>query len=452
MKNISAEKNAVATVVTSREVEVLDINTDATSYARLGWLIVIFGVVGFIIWASLAPLDQGVPLSGTVSVAGSRKAIQHQVGGTIDEILVKEGESVKAGQVLVRMNSVVAKSGAEIARVQWHTALATEARLLAEREASSSIKFPKTLIALKNDPTVASILLVQQQLFDVRRNAMSNDLSAVDENIAGLKIQVKGLEESLISKKQQQVFAKEQVESLRELAKEGYVARNRLLDAERNFAQINGSISEDIGNIGRTSRQVAELTLRKSQRLQEYQKEVRTQLSDVQRDAESLESRLKGLDFELNNVMVKAPVSGVVVGLNVFTNGGVVPPGFKLMEIVPQDEALIVDAILAVNLVDKVHAGLKVDLIFSAFNTNKTPHIPGVITQVSADRTVDERTGQPYYKVKAAVTPEGTKMLGALQVRPGMPVEMFVNTGERTMMNYLFKPILDRSHSAMKEE
>jgi protease secretion system membrane fusion protein len=130
----------------------------------------------------------------------------------------------------------------------------------------------------------------------------------------------------------------------------------------------------------------------------------------------------------------------------------VVQSGFKLMELVPTDDALIVEGNLPVNLIDKVHKGLKVELIFSAFNTNTTPHIPGIITQVSADRTTDERTGQPFYKVKAKVAPEGVKMLAKLEIRPGMPVELFVKTGERTMMNYLLKPIFDRSHSAMTEE
>jgi protease secretion system membrane fusion protein len=225
-----------------------------------------------------------------------------------------------------------------------------------------------------------------------------------------------------------------------------------LLDLERTYAQVNGGISEDLGNIGRVGRQITEFGLRKSQRQQDYQKEVRTQLSDVQRDAEALRNRVAALDFELSNVLVTAPVDGTVVGLNVFTQGAVVPSGFKLMELVPSDDALIVEGMLPVNLVDKVHPGLKVDLIFSAFNANTTPHIPGTVIQVSADRTVEERTGQAFYKVRARVAPEGLKMIAKLQIRPGMPVELFVKTGERTMMNYLMKPVSDRLHASMAEE
>ncbi|MBY0574052.1 MAG: HlyD family secretion protein, partial [Undibacterium sp.] len=171
-----------------------------------------------------------------------------------------------------------------------------------------------------------------------------------------------------------------------------------------------------------------------------------------QKEAESLQSRIGALEYDYKNADVKAPTDGIVVGLNVFTSGAVIGSGFKLMELVPAGEALIVEGQVPVNLIDKVHKDLKVELIFSAFNANKTPHIPGIVTQVSADRTVDERTGAPYYKIKAAVAPEGLKLIADLQIKPGMPVEMVVKTGERTMMNYLLKPIFNRANGAMKEE
>ena len=451
MKNVLSAKAAV-TDVTVQDVEVLEVNTDAGRYVKLGWVIVLLGVMGFFSWASFAPLDKGVPLSGHVAVASSRKVIQHQTGGTVDEILVKDGDIVKAGQVLIRMNSVVAKTSAEIARVQWYTAQAIEARLLAERDGVKSITFSKELKHVKSDPRVANNIMLQQQLLSARQTSLQNELGALDENISGMKMQLRGLEESMISKRQQQQFLREQLDGMRDLAKEGYIARNRLLDLERTYAQVNGGISEDTGKIGQVMRQIAEFGLRKSQRLQDYRKEVRSQLSDVQKEVEALQNSLESLDFDLSNVMVKAPVDGTVVGLSVFTQGAVVASGFKLMELVPKNDALIVEGMLPVNLVDKVHQGLKADLIFSAFNVNTTPHIPGIVTQVSADRTVDERTGQAYYKVQAAVAPEGMKMISHLQIRPGMPVDLFVKTGERTMMNYLLKPIFDRANTSMTEE
>ena len=328
------------------------------------------------------------------------------------------------------------------------------ARLEAERDGLKKIAFPEELLKRRSEPRVAEMMSLQEQLLLSRQGSLQNELGGLDESIAGLKLQVAGLQESRDSKKEQVAILKEQLAGMRDLAKEGYVARNRLLDLERTYAQLGGAISEDIGNIGRAQRQVAELSLRRAQRLQDYQKEVRTQLSDYRKEADAHAARLEAQRFELGNVEVKAPASGTVVNLAVFTNGGVVPPGFKLMEIVPSGAPLIVDGQLPTNLVDKVRPGLPVELLFSAFNTNKTPHIEGELTHISADRSVDERTGFPYYKVHVKVTPEGARKIAQhkMDIRPGMPVELFVKTGERTMMNYLLKPIIDRAHSAMSED
>jgi protease secretion system membrane fusion protein len=446
-------KNDVAEVI-SHDVTPLEVNTDARSFSRIGWLIVLFGVGGFLLWGLFAPLDKGVPLSGTVAKESNRKAIQHQTGGLVKEILVKDGDIVKAGQVLIRMNGVLVKSSYETSEAQYLTARATEARLIAERDGQKTIKFPAEIEQRKNEPRIMDLMTLQSQLLMSRQMSLQNELGSVDENIAGLKEQTRSLEESRDSKKTQMDFLKEQLGGMRDLAKEGYVARNRLLDLERTFAQLSGAMSEDIGNIGRGRRQVLELQLRKAQRTQDYQKEVRTQLSDVEKEAQALSARMEAQRFEVDNVEVKSPVAGTVTALAVFTQGGVVQPGFKMMEIVPTDDPLIIEGNLAVNLIDRVHPGLKTELIFSAFNTNKTPHIEGEVEEVAADRSLDERTGAPYYKVRVRVTPEGQKMVAAhhMNIRPGMPAELFVKTGERTMMNYLLKPIFDRAHSAMSEE
>lgn len=452
MRKLFGDKAAVTDVEPIDE-GLREVNVDATAPTRLGWWIVLAGFGGFMLWATLAPLDKGVPVSGNVAVATQRKAVQHLTGGAIEDILVKEGDSVKAGQVLVRMNDVQVKANAEMTRVQYFTARATEARLTAERDGKKSISFPAELESAKtSDPRIAANIDLQNQLFTSRQSALQSELGALEESVAGLKVQVKGLEESRESMKLQQKLLKEQLDDMRDLAKEGYVARNRVFELERTYAQVNGSIAEIIGNIGRAQRQISELSLRRMQRTQEYQKEVRTQLADVQKEAEALENRLKGQDFDLANSLVKAPVDGTVVGVNVFTKGGVVGPGFRMMDVVPSDDPLIVEGQVPVNLIDKVHKDLPVELIFAAFNQNDTPHIPGVVTQVSADRFVDERSGMPYYKLEARVTPEGKKMLKNLQVRPGMPVEVFVKTGERTMMSYLLKPIFDRAATALSEE
>lgn len=446
-------KNDTTEVIT-HDATPLEVNTDARAFSRIGWIVVLLGFGGFMLWALLAPLDKGVPLSGTVAAEANRQAVQHQTGGTIQEILVRDGDEVKAGQVLVRMNPVTAQSAVEMTDAQYLSALANAARLSAERDGSSKIDFPAELEKRRMEPRVIELMSLQNQLLASRQGSLQNEVGAIDENIAGLKLQIQGLKESRDSKKEQVAILKEQLSGMRDLAKEGYVARNRLLDLERTYAQLSGAISEDIGNIGRSQRQVVELTLRRAQRVQDYQKEVRGQLSEFQKEAEAQGARLAAQRFELSNVEVRAPASGTVVGLAVFTNGGVVPPGFKLMDIVPSNSALIVDGQLPVNLVDKVHPGLPVELIFSAFNTNTTPHIDGELSHVSADRSVDEKTGIPYYLVKVKVTPAGAKKVSEnkMDIRAGMPVELFVKTGERTMMNYLLKPITDRVQSSMSED
>jgi protease secretion system membrane fusion protein len=453
MRNLTTNTTKATEVIT-HEVTTMEVNTDATPYARAGWLIMIVGVFGFILWASLAPLDKGVPMQGVVAKESNRKAIQYPTTGTIQDILVKDGDVVKAGQILVRMNSVVAKSQAETSRAQFIAARATEARLVAERDNASKVIFPPVLLNDKSDPRVVNAISLQNQLFTSRRVSLSTELNAYDENIAGLKSQLVGTQESRVSKLEQVKLVKEQLDNMRDLAKEGYIARNRMLEVERTFVQLNGAISEDNGSIGRIQRQIAEIMLRRAQRTEDYQKDVRTQLSDVQREAESLDSRLDGQDYELANAEVKAPVDGTIVNLAVFTKGGVVAPGSHMMDLVPLDDALVVEGQLPVNLIDRVHTGLQVELMFSAFNTNRTPHIPGELIQVSADRTVEERTGQAYYKVRARVTKEGQQIIAAkkLDIRSGMPVEMFVKTGERTMMSYLLKPVFDRAKSAMSED
>lgn len=428
------------------------ISTDIEKYTRMGWLIVLAGFGGFLIWALMAPLDKGVPLNGKVSVATNKKAVQYQDGGTVDAILVKEGSVVKAGDVLVRMNNVQAKANAETNRVQYFIAKATEARLIAERDDKDRIEFPAMLAEISDNPRVTSYLETQKEVFFSRRNTLKSELSAISENINGLISQTKGLQASRKNKEEQLTYINEQLEGIRELEKEGYVARNRLLELEQTAAQINATISEDIGNIARAQSQVSELKLSRLRREQEYKEQVREQLSDVQKQVDALGSQLTGLDYDLEKVLVRAPASGIVVGLKVFTEGAVVAPGFKMMDIVPSEDSLVVEGQLPVHLIDKVRAGLPVELMFTAFNRNLTPHVPGEVTQISADRLIDEITGEPYYQLIAKVSPEGIDMMPDLTVKPGMPVEMFVKTGERTMMNYLLKPFIDRLKLSMTEE
>lgn len=440
------------TEITPKSETESPVKTDARSHARLGWWIVVLGLGSFLLWAFFAPLDKGVPMTGTITVAGNKKTVQHLTGGTVEAILVKDGDIVKAGQTLVRMNSVQAHANAEVTRIQYYSARITEARLLAERDGRASIEFPPDILATANDPRVATTLSVQKQLFESRQGGLRSELAAIEQNIAGLAAYSAGIEESRQGKSLQLKLLKQQIDGMRSLAQDGYMPRNRLLELERNHAQIEASMAEDSGNLGRNRSQIGELRLRAALRQQDYQKEVRTQLAQVQQEADALRNRLEGLDYDVANAEVKAPVNGMVSDVNIFTEGGVVAPGFRMMDIVPLDEPLIVEGQVPVHLIDSVHPKLPVELILSAYNQHTTPRIPGVVTQVSPDRLVDEKSGLPYYRMRAEVTPEGRKEMMALQVRPGMPVELFVRTGERTLMSYLMRPLRDNFRMAMTEE
>lgn len=428
------------------------VSTDAKKHSRLGWFIVLAGLGSFLLWSAWAPLDQGVPISGTVTVAGNKKAVQHLSGGTVEAILVREGDIVQAGQALVRMNSVQARANAEITRTQLYAARCTEARLLTERDSLPSITFPADVVAVRGDPRVAEAMTVQNQLWASRQAALRSELAAIDENIAGLQSYVAGLEMTRESKQLQVSLLREQTEGMRDLARDGFVPRNRLLDLERALAQMQAGVAEDTASLGRSQRQIGELRMRRIQRLQEFQKEVRAQLADTQKEIGALSNRLQGLDYELANVLVKSPVDGVVADVNVFTEGGVVSPGFRMMDVLPSGERLIVEGQVPVHLIDSVHPNLPVELIFSAFNQNTTPRVPAQVTQVSPDRLTDEKTGVPYYRLKAEVTTDGQQMLSQLPVRAGMPVELFVKTGERTLMSYLLRPLRDHVRMSMTEE
>ncbi|GAB3481087.1 alkaline protease secretion protein AprE [Polaromonas eurypsychrophila] len=402
-------------------------------------------------WALLAPLDAGISATGTVVVTGSRKVVQPMVPGKIAAILAKDGDQVTAGQVLIRFDETQSRSQLDIYKGQWFTSLATEARLTAERTARETPEFPSTLKNEKSDPRALAAMALQDQLFITRRKSLSSELAAMRENMRGLELQVQGTEASRQAKEEQLKILQEQLKNLRNLADDGFMPRTRVLDQERANSAMLGAIAEDNGSIGRSRQAIAEIKIRMVTRDQEVRKEVESQLSDVQRDASSLGSRLEGLQFDVLNTEIKSPATGLVMGLSVHTVGGVVPAGSPLMEIVPRDEVLKIEAQIPPHLIDKIKPGLPVDILFTAFDQVSTPKVAGRLTQVSADVLMDPKTNLLFFKASIDVTTEGMVKLKKNEIRAGMPAEIFVRTGERTAMNYLLKPLLDRVRRSMTE-
>ncbi|QSD34111.1 HlyD family type I secretion periplasmic adaptor subunit [Pectobacterium brasiliense] len=431
-------------------VAAMPLHTDAGRYLKYGLWLVLAGFGGLLLWAGMAPLDKGVAVSGRVVVADNRKVVQPVSSGRIASLTVRDGDRVQAGQVLATLDQTPAQAQRDNLITQLQEAFAGEARLLAERDDLNTIAFPAP--TEQHSTVTQQIQIAQQQLFISRRAALQQERAAIQAAIIGAKAQSQGSQALLASSQTQFQIISEQLRGLRPLAQEGYIARNRLLDVERQAAQLAGAIAQERNNQVQLQQQVVELEQKIQQRQNEYQKEVRSQLADTQRSIQDLTQRLKTAEYELQHTHIRAPASGTVVGLALHTEGGVVNSGQMLMEIVPEGQPLLIDAQLPIELVDRVNNGLPVELLFSAFNQSTTPRISGVVALIGADQLVEQQTGKPYYALRIHVDEQGKQQLAGLDVRPGMPVQAFIRTGERSLLNYLFKPLSDRLHLALTEE
>jgi protease secretion system membrane fusion protein len=429
------------------------LDTDERRPLRFGYWTLIIAFGGFFAWAAFAPLDAGVTAPGVVMIDTKRKTVQHLRGGIVKALLVREGDLVTNGQPLIELDATQIKADLDIIRSQYLVRLAIEARLLAERDGKDSIEFPPDLLANAEIPQAAEAASSQAQLFETRRAALKSEVAILKESIAGLEEQLSGLTALAQSKADQLRLLNEELDSLRELAKEGYVPRNRLYEFERNVAMLSGSRSEDISNIAKTKKAIGEIKLRIIQSQQTYQREVETQLAEVQAEVTGYRERMTAAEADFERATIRAPSEGVVVGLNVHTVGGVITPADKLMDIVPRDEVMVIEAQIPVNLVDRVNPGTETDVRFTGFNRATTPILQGTVVTVSADRLTDPRSGMPYYLARISVSPEAISKLGAgKQIQPGMQADVVIKTGERTMLNYLLKPFTDRVVGAFKEE
>lgn len=418
---------------------------------RWGWYLLLLGLGAFFSWAALAPLDAAVTSAGSVVVSGSRKLVQPLAGGKVAAILARDGDQVSAGQVLLRLDSTPSRALLDVARGQWLVAMATQARLVAENQGRSAVDFPPALLELGNDARVAEVMELQSRLLDARRQTRNNELQSLEATLRGLEFQAQGHEAARVAKETQSRMLREELRNQRTLADEGFYPRNRVSEQERLFAGIQGGVAEDSSSVGRTRQAIVETRARIATRQQEFRKDIESQLSDIQRDTSGLESRMRGLEFDLANTEVRAPVTGTVIGVTVHTVGGVVGAGTPVMELVPKDDPLRVETQLPVHMVDKVRTGLPVHVLFSALNQASTPRIEGKVVQVSADALADSRQNTNYFKVVVEVTPQGMTQLQRQEIRAGMPAEVFIKTGERTFMSYLFKPLLDRMNRALIE-
>ncbi len=431
-----------------------DLPTDTRSTIRLGFIALVLGFGGFLAWAAFAPLDEGVPASASVTIDTKRKAIQHQTGGIIRQVAVREGQRVKSGDLLVELDDGAARANYESIRQNYMGQRAAESRLLAELERRDAINFHPDLLSAKGDPLVNQHILTQTQLFQSRRAALRSELAGIDESIAGQEATLAGIRLQLESRKLQALKQSEQLKNISELAADGYVPRNQLLQLEQSQAELNAVLAELNAQKMRTERAIAELKLRKLQRTMDGAKEVGAQLADVRREVQAGRERFDAITAELGRVRIKAPVDGQVVGLMIASLGGVAAPGQKLMDIVPKDEGVVLEARVPTHVIDRVHVDDPVAVRFSAFAHSPQLMVEGIVNSISGD-VVTEQTpagNMSYYLARVSLTPEGLKKLGDRHMQPGMGAEVLIKTGERSVLTYLLHPLTKRIAAAMKEE
>ncbi|MDR0672211.1 MAG: HlyD family type I secretion periplasmic adaptor subunit [Zoogloeaceae bacterium] len=429
-----------------------DLPTDTRAPARLGFWVLGVGFGGFLLWAAFAPLNEGVPTNGVVAIDTKRKAVQHLSGGIVKAVHVREGQFVKYGDPLLEIDAAATQANFESARLRYYTMRAMENRLIAEQDQEKIRFHPDLLRAKDEDPMVADMLRNQEELFASRRMALEAEISAMEESIHGYAASIEGYRGLLESRRAQLDLLREESSGMRDLVAEGYAPRNNLLALERTTAETLGAIADLQGNIERSRRASTEMRLRIQQRKQEFRKDTDTQLADVRSQVQAEKERFEALRDDLQRTVIRAPAEGQVVGLVVQTVSGVITPGQKVMDIVPQGEPLLLETQVPPHLIDRVWTGREADVRFSAFAHSPQLVVPGKVESVSGDLLYDPNTGAAYYLARVSVTEEGMKILGSRHMQAGMPAEVIIITGERSMLTYLLRPLLKRIAVSMKEE
>jgi epimerase transport system membrane fusion protein len=425
---------------------------DDRSERIAGVLILLLGLGGFVLWGALAPLDSAAVAPGLVAVESARKTVKHPDGGVVSEILVQEGERVAAGQVLIRLDDTQARAQLEIARAQYRAKRAAESRLIAERDGAAQVSFPPDLLEGAADPRVQEAMAGEGRVFEARRSALAGEEEALGQRIGQLGEQIRGLEELCAADDRRIALYREEIEALGTLFAKGLADKGRLRELDRQLAEREGARAENRASIAGARLQIGETRVRIAQLKRDLAREVEGDLREVQTGLADLRERMRALEKTLERTVVKAPVAGDLVQLVTHTVGGVLEPGERILDIVPQDVPLVVEAWVQPNDIDRVSPGLDAEIRLSAFSSRTTPSVPGRVLTVSADRLTDPATHAAYYLARVQVTPEGLATLGGRVLRPGMSAEVLIKTGRRTFFDYLIRPLTDRLASAFRED
>jgi len=410
-------------------------------------LIILACTIGvFFAWAAFAPIEQGAPATGYVTVANYKKVIQHPYGGVVKDILVREGDLVKKDQVLIRLEDSDIKAKYATVKAEYISALVVYSRLQAERAFMPKIVYPEEVIQMKDDPEIRRMIHIQEALFRARRMKLDTEKRIIMESVRGLKDYAINLQKQKNYYLNQLRIVEKQMENLRDLSNEGYYPKNRFLELERIAEELRGKIAEITANQLRAEASVSEYLLRANALEREYIKDVESEFAEVEKKLLALRDNYEAVKDMLEKTEIKSPDDGIVMALKVHTIGQVIPQGQTIMEIVPKNSELIIEGKLSPTHVEDVKVGQKVDLRFVALDPKKTPVLDGELIYVSPDVMFDEVHKISYYLIRVKIENNSLEKLKKLNkdIIPGMPVQVVVKTGSRTFLSYIFKPFLDR--------
>ncbi len=435
----------------SRQIESFaDLPIADRKIRRLGIAIVgvTFGLFGT--WAALAPLDGAAFAPGVVTVQVYRKTVQHIEGGIVKDVLVHDGDIVKRDDPLIILDDAQLRFEYEMARSQLVATRAMEARLRAERDTLSAISFGE--IANPDNLRGVEARQGETQVFNARQGSRLGQIAVLRERIGQLNQQIKGLESMIGTKVYLEKSYSGEIDELGEMLKQGFVDKQRLLEQERKLGMLRSEVADHRSTINRTRLQINETQLQILQIDKDFNADVVKQLAEVQTRMYDLQEKTSALEDRLNRIVIRAPEAGMVIGMTVHTIGGVVRPATPLLDIVPSVSELVIEAQVEPVDIDRIAIGKPADIRFGAFNSSTTPVIAGEVSSVSPDRLTNEKTGNAYYLARVRVTEDGARTLGDRKLLPGMPADVLIITGQRTLLQYLMQPARDAMSQSMIEE
>jgi HlyD family secretion protein len=419
-------------------------------FAGVVVVILLAGGVGG--WAATTQIAGALIAPGSVVVDSNVKKVQHPTGGIVGELRARDGDRVKMGDILVRLDDTVTRANLAIINKGLTELAARKARLESERDGNETLVFPADLLARANDPEVRRVVGGEQKLFELRRSARTGQKAQLQQRIAQLEEETRGLAAQQVAKSGEIALIERELTGVRELWKKNLIQITRVTALEREATRLGGERAQLTAAMAQAKGKIAETQLQIIQIDQDLSSEVAKEMREIDgKIGEFVERRVTAED-QLKRIDIRAPQDGMVFQSTVHTVGGVVTAGDAMMYIVPEADNLTVEAKVNPQDIDQLQLGQNAVLRFSAFNQRSTPEITGTVTRVSADISTDQRSGLSYYTIRIGMSPEEIARLGEVKLLPGMPVEAFVQTGERTMLSYLLKPLIDQVARAFKEK